>query len=194
MHCRCCKTFLLSSHNAVHLNEQKALAEGIGEALRKHGGIELNSSARRSSYICKSCYLLVKGIISRINKLSSLCQNTPKKTPFITEKRRNEDRSPAQSALSPSVLSDPKRSKKSEVRVSLFPRASELEGKATKDTSDTLLDENKNKTEKSKSYAVLKESGLRNPKVIFCQILLTIIVTIINVMHVSSSCSCVRIL
>ena len=90
---------------------EKSSSEGIAEAVRKYGDINVREKdiGAVSTSICRSCYLLIKCIIEKTAKFYSICHNADEK-PFAPELKRSiADRSPSQTAVSPSVLPDLKR-------------------------------------------------------------------------------------
>ena len=75
MHCRCCRNLILN-RNFVDLFKVAAKKENILEAIAKYGGIAVrDNEPGKSTVICRSCFLLVKGINDRVRKFSLLCQN-----------------------------------------------------------------------------------------------------------------------
>lgn len=125
-YCRCCKNFIEKKHrHHVDLFAEKATREGICEAVRKYGNIDVTEEdiGVISTSICRSCYLFVKGIMEKVEKFQNVCLS-------VTEnqgaelKRAIADRSPSQTAVSPSVLPELKRMHRENssptARVSLF--------------------------------------------------------------------------
>ena len=85
---------------------EKSSREGIAEAVRKNGDINVREEdiGAVSTSICRSCYLLVKCIIEKTAKSHSVCHNGDEKH-FAPELERSiADRSPSQTAVSPYVL------------------------------------------------------------------------------------------
>jgi hypothetical protein len=107
------------NRNFVDLFKEIAKKENVLEAIRKYGGIAVRENEPgKSSVICRSCFLLVKGINDRVRKFSSLCQNndnTRKTTSYATAPSSGkrtflQQQSPASKAASPSLkLNKPKR-------------------------------------------------------------------------------------
>ena len=94
---------------------EKSSSEGIAEAVRKYGDINVREEdiGAVSTSICRSCYLLVKCTIEKTAKFYSVCHNADEKHFAPELKRSIADRSPSQTAVSPSVLPDLKRRRKS---------------------------------------------------------------------------------
>ena len=103
--CRCCRKVIERKCKFyVKLFGEKAIREGIPEAVRKYGDINLleEDIGILSTSICWSCYLLVKGIMEKTAKFYQLCHNEERDSaPEL--KRSVADRSPSQTAVSPSV-------------------------------------------------------------------------------------------
>ena len=94
---------------------EKSSSEGIAEAVRRYGDINVREEdiGAVSTSICRSCYLLVKCTIEKTAKFYSVCHNADGKHFAPELKRSIADRSPSQTAVSPSVLPDLKRRRKS---------------------------------------------------------------------------------
>ena len=110
--CRCCRK-LIEKKDKFYLKlfGEKSSSEGIAEAVRKYGDINVweEDIGAVSTSICLSCYLLVKCIIEKTAKFYSICQNTDEKHFAPALKKSIADRSPSQTAVSPFVLPDLKR-------------------------------------------------------------------------------------
>ena len=111
--CRCCRK-LIEKKDKFYLKlfGEKSSREGIAEAVRKYGDINVREEdiGAVSTSICRSCFLLVKCIIEKTAKFYSVCHNADEKY-FAPElfKRSIADRRPSQTAVSPFVLPDLKR-------------------------------------------------------------------------------------
>ena len=136
MHCRCCRKLILN-RNFVDLYKEAAKKENILEAIAKYGGIAVrDNEPGKSTVICRSCFLLVKGINDRVRKFSLLCQNNNNRetTSYVTgpsggKRTFQQQQSPASKAVSPSLkLNKPKR-----IRPSTSPSASTSSTNRTND-------------------------------------------------------------
>ena len=113
--CRCCRK-LIEKKDKFYLKlfGEKSSREGMAEAVRKYRDINRINVRREdigavSTSICRSCYLLVKCIIEKTAKFYTVCHNADEKHFAPELKRSIADRSPSQTAVSPSVLTDLKR-------------------------------------------------------------------------------------
>ena len=90
---------------------EKSSREGIAEAVRKYGDINVREEdiGAVSTSICRSCFLLVKCIIEKTAKFYSVCHNVDEKHFGLELKRSIAARSPSQTAVSPFVLPHLKR-------------------------------------------------------------------------------------
>lgn len=106
-YCRCCRKKIDSHY--VTLFGERATKEGIIKAVCKYGNIDVTEEdiGVLSTSICRSCYLLVKGIVERIGKFADICQEGSQDKNEL--KRSVGERSPSQITVSPVQLS--KRSK-----------------------------------------------------------------------------------
>ena len=108
---------MILGNKYVSLFGEKAVGEGIVEAVRKYGNINVveEDVGVVSTRICRACYLLVKGILEKIDKFSDICRASCGEKVPLTEnletKRSVTERSPSQAAVSPSVLPQVKRSR-----------------------------------------------------------------------------------
>ncbi len=118
---------LILNRNFVDLYKEAVKKENILEAIAKYGGIAVREPGK-STVICRSCFLLVKGINDRVRKFSLLCQNNDNNretTSYVTgpsggKRTFQQQQSPASKAASPSLkLNKPKR-----IRPSTSPSAS----------------------------------------------------------------------
>ena len=109
--CRCCRK-LIEKRDTFYLKlfGEKSSREGIAEAVRKYGDIDVREEDIRavSTSICGSCCT-----IEKTAKFYSVCHNADEKHFAPELKRSIADRSPSQTAVSPSVLPDLKRRRKS---------------------------------------------------------------------------------
>ena len=116
-YCRCCKKVILGKNHYISLFGEKAVEEGIVEAVRKYGNINVveEDIGVVSTKICRACYSLVRGIMEKIEKFSNICKASCSDKDSLAEnlemKRSIAERSPSQVAVSPSVLQQVKRSR-----------------------------------------------------------------------------------
>ena len=79
-YCRCCKKLFNreGKKHSVNLFGEKGLKEGIVDAVRKYGKMDIAAEdiGFLSTSICQSCYLLVKGIGEKIRKFANICQDS----------------------------------------------------------------------------------------------------------------------
>ena len=103
-YCRCCKKLFNREEkkHCVNLFGEKGLKEGIVDAVRKYGKMDITEEdiGFLSTSICQSCYLLVKGIEEKITKFANICQESSLKNEN-GQKRSVAERSPSQTAVSP---------------------------------------------------------------------------------------------
>lgn len=133
--CRCCHKLVEGRKNYVNLFGEKAIKEGIIGAVRKYGDINIveDDIGVLSTKICRGCYSLVTSIMAKVETFSNICKGSSKEKDSLVKdsetKRSVAERSPAQVAISPSVLPQVKRSRHVQVdheaphmkaRVSLF--------------------------------------------------------------------------
>ena len=150
--CRCCRK-LIEKRDKFYLKlfGEKSSSEGIAEAVRKYGDINVREEdiGAVSTSICRSCYLLVKCIIEKTAKFYSVCHNADEKHFAPELKRSIADRSPSQTAVSPSVLPDLKRrhleskSSSTNSRVCLFKTILPKPADADENSLDTEVFQNK---------------------------------------------------
>ncbi|CAB4018821.1 Hypothetical predicted protein [Paramuricea clavata] len=178
MRCVCCGKF--SAHNYVRLFGETAIKENIKEAIEKYGGITVSQDvvAKSSACVCKSCFILAKGINDRVKKLSLLCRAAGKSSNQITDatagkRTYQQQKSPSDKTFSPSVfLNRPKRiairpsisaarnpvdAETSECRGSLLDR---FTATAATDTSASASARKK----ETRSHEILRNAGLRSAK------------------------------
>ena len=114
--CRCCRK-LIEKRAKFYLKlfGEKSSSEGIAEAVRKYRDINVREEdiGTVSTSICRSCYLLVKCTLEKTAKVYTVCHNTDEKHFAPELKRSIADRSPSQTAVSPSVLPNLKPRRKS---------------------------------------------------------------------------------
>ena len=124
---------------------EKSSCDGIAEAVRKCGDVSVREEdiGAVSTSICQSCYLLVKCIIEKTAKFYSVCHNADQKHFAPEFKKSITDRSPSQTAVSPSVLPDLKRrhleskSSSTNSRVCLFKTLLPMPADADENSLDT---------------------------------------------------------
>ena len=109
---------MILGNKYVSLFGEKAVGEGIVEAVRKYGNINVveEDVGVVSTRICRACYLIVKAcILEKIEKFSDIrrasCGEKVPLTENLETKRSVTERSPSQAAVSPSVLPQVKRSR-----------------------------------------------------------------------------------
>jgi len=130
---------------------KKSSREGIAEAVRKYGDINVREEdiGAVSTSICRSCYLLVKCTIEKTAKFYSVRHNADEKQFAPELKRSIADRSPSQTAVSPSVLPDLKRghleskSSSTNSRVCLFKTILPKPADADQNSLDTEVFQNR---------------------------------------------------
>ena len=116
-YCRCCKKLDLEKNHYISLFGEKAVEEGIIDAVRKYGNINVveEDIGVVSTKICRTCYSQVKGILEKIEKFSNICKASSVDGGSLDEnlemKRSVGERSPSQAAVSPSVMPQVKRSR-----------------------------------------------------------------------------------
>ena len=147
MRCRCCGKHIVN-YNCINIFGDTAIKENIKDAIEKYGGITVRAdeTGQSSHTICKSCFILLKGINDRIRKFALLCHQNAEKSSDVRDdqvgKRTfQQHKSPASKTASPSVnLNRPKR-----IRPSTSPSYNSLtcgvqeQGNETDKPSETRL-------------------------------------------------------
>ena len=75
-YCRCYKKLNLEKNHYIILFGEKAVEEGIVDAVRKYGNINVveEDIGVVSTKICRICYSQVKSIMEKIEKFSDICK------------------------------------------------------------------------------------------------------------------------
>ena len=114
MQCRCCGKHI-ANYNCINIFGDTAIKENIKDAIEKYGGITVHADETGQSChtICKSCFILLKGINDRIRKFALLCQQNVEISSGgvkVGKRTFEQHKSPANKTASPSViLNRPKR-------------------------------------------------------------------------------------
>lgn len=177
MRCVCCGKF--SAHNYVRLFGETAIKENIKEAIEKYGGITVSVDvvAKSSACVCKSCFILAKGINDRVKKLSLLCRAAGKSSSQITgatagKRTYQQQKSPSDKTFSPSVfLNRPKRiAIRPSISVARNPGDAEtsecrgsLLGRFTATAPNPSASTSARKKE-TRSHEILRNAGLQSAK------------------------------
>ena len=115
MRCRCCCKHIVN-YNCINVFGNTAIKENIKDAIEKYCGITVRAdeTGQSSHTICKSCFILLKGINDRIRKFALLCHQNAEKLSDVRDvqvgKRTfQQHKSPASKTASLSVnLNRPK--------------------------------------------------------------------------------------
>ena len=114
MQCKCCGKHIVN-YNCLNIFGDTAIKENIKDAIEKYGGITVRADETGQSChtVCKSCFILLKGINVRIRKFALLCQRNVEKSSGgvqVGKRTFEQHKSPANKTASPSVnLNIPKR-------------------------------------------------------------------------------------